>query len=456
MRNGNTLLIRRLCAAACLLVLPAAGTGGWKAGVATVDITPKLPIRLAGYAARTEPSTGVSLPIHVKALAFEDSTGTKAVLVTADVIGFPREMAGEIASRVEKEFGIPRSHVMLAPSHTHTAPLLDKAYITMSDVSDAQLKTIREYSKFLKDAVVQSVRESLARLAPASLSYGTAEAHVSVNRRSFTPRGVVIGVNPDGPVDPLVSVLAVSDTSGRRSAVLFGYACHGTSLARNDYMQISGDYMGFAKEYLQASQPGVTGLYVPGCGADLNPYPRGTFDHARLHGLRLAGAVAEALKPGMRLIGGPVRCAMKTVDLPFAAVPTAEELRKRLEDPNAAVQRHARFFLDMLDRGEAIPLSYPYPIQVWQFGDNLTFVALGGEVVVDYAIRLRRELGAATLWTIAYANDVCGYIGSARTLYEGGYEADQSAVYYALPSRWQTGVEEMIVNAVKDMVSSLK
>ncbi len=456
MGNRKTVLIRCMSVAACLVVLPAIGKSSLKVGVATVDITPKNPIRLAGYAARTEPSAGVVLPIHAKALAFEDTMGTKAVLLTADVIGFPREMAEEIAWRVEKELRIPRACFMLAPSHTHTAPLLEKSYLTMSDVSDAHLKTIREYSKFLKETLVQTVRQSLERLAPASLAYGTAESHVAVNRRSFTPRGVVIGVNPEGPVDPLVSVLAVSDTTGRHNAVLFGYACHGTSLAKDDYMRISGDYMGFAKQYLETAQPGVTGLYVQGCGADLNPYPRGTFELARLHGLRLAGAVAEALKPGMQPIGGPFRCAYKTIDLPFASVPTAEELRKRLEDANPTVQRHARFFLDMLDRGEAIPASYPYPIQAWKFGNDLTFVALGGEVVVDYAIRLRRELEGINLWTIAYANDVCGYIGSARTLYEGGYEADQSSLYYALPSRWQTGVEEIIVTTVKDMVSALK
>ena len=102
-----------------------------KIGVATVDITPKESIMLVGYASRKEPSKGVIHPIYAKAIAFEDPTGKRAVLVTTDLIGFVRYLSDEIANRVETELDLPRECLMLTSSHTHTAPLLHKSKLNM-------------------------------------------------------------------------------------------------------------------------------------------------------------------------------------------------------------------------------------------------------------------------------------------------------------------------------------
>ena len=55
---------------------------------------------------------------------------------------------------------------------------------------------------------------------------------------------------------------------------------------------------------------------------------------------------------------------------------------------------------------EPFPEKFPFPIQIWRFGKDLTLVALSGEVVVDYALRLKKELGADRTWVVAYANEV--------------------------------------------------
>ena len=146
----------------------------------------------------------------------------------------------------------------------------------------------------------------------------------------------------------------------------------------------------------------------------------------------------------------------KLVDLAFAKIPSAGEFRERLNSKNPSERRHARHFLDILEKGETIPKTYAYPIQVWRFGDDLTFVTLGGEVVVDYALRLKRELTTENLWTIAFANDVCGYVGSARILYEGGYEDDRSTINYSLPTRWANDVEERIISAVHEIIENMR
>ena len=91
-------------------------------------------------------------------------------------------------------------------------------------------------------------------------------------------------------------------------------------------------------------------------------------------------------------------------------------------------------------------------MQVWRLGGGVLWIALGGEVVIDYNLRLKKELaGDAAIWIAGYANDVMAYIPSARVLKEGGYEADSSMVYYGFSTRWAPAVEELIVAKVKEL-----
>jgi neutral ceramidase len=423
-----------------------------KVGVAKEDISPGESIMLVGYAARTETSRGIAQPIYAKAIAFENTNGSISVLVTTDLIGLFRHISQDIATQVEKKLNIPRNNLMFTSSHTHTAPLLEGTNLQMYNLTDAQSNEVSKYTKSLKQKIVGVIQKAVMDLTPARLYFGTGNANFAVNRRVFTEDRVRIGVNPDGPVNHRVPVLLVSDTTGNYKAVLFGYACHGTTLGRDDYLQVCGDYMGYACEYLERTLPGITALFVAGCGGDQNPYPRGTLKEARLHGLQLAGTVADVIRLTRESLEGPIQCLFTTVDLPFAEIPTEDEFRERMNSDDPHIKRNALHFLNLLEQGDKIEPTYPYPIQLWNFGKKLTMISLGGEVVVDYALRLERELPVHHLWTIAYANDVCGYVGSARILYEGGYEADQSTIYYSLPSRWDYSVEEKIVSTVKEMV----
>jgi hypothetical protein len=105
--------------------------------------------------------------------------------------------------------------------------------------------------------------------------------------------------------------------------------------------------------------------------------------------------------------------------------------------------------LEELRKKGSLRGNYPYPVQVWKLGDGPLLVALGGEVVVDYALRLKKEMGAETTWVMGYANDVMAYIPSLRVLKEGGYEGGGAMVYYGLPAVWSPRVEEIIVKTVR-------
>src|SRR5262249_9382194 len=140
-----------------------------------------------------------------------------------------------------------------------------------------------------------------------------------------------------------------------------------------------------------------------------------------------------------------LQAAFDRVELPLATAPSREFFEKRAKDPNEFVSRHARRQIELLERDGKLPASYPGPVQVWQLGKQLTLVALGGEVVVDYALRIKREIPRSNVWVVGYSNDVFAYVPSVRILLEGGYEADQSMIYYGLPTRFSNAIEEILI-----------
>jgi hypothetical protein len=300
--------------------------------------------------------------------------------------------------------------------------------------------------------MVEVVADALADLRPARLATGQGIARFAVNRRQATEKGVINGTNPGGPVDHAVPVLRVETPDGKLRAVAFGYACHNTTLSFNQWC---GDYAGFAQLYLQERHPGAVALFWMGCGGDANPLPRRTVELCEKYGRELADAVDGVLDGRMEPVRGPFAARYRRISLAFDAPPTREKLAGELLSKNFALRQRALRLTRILDDGGTIDTHYPhYPVQVWRLGDHLLWVALGGEVVVDYALRLKKELTGAPLWVTAYANDVMAYIPSRRVLQEGGYEADSSMIYYGLPTRWAPALEDQIVGTVRELADA--
>lgn len=424
--------------------------GRYRAGMAATDITPLEPIWMAGYGNRNKPSEGVDHPLQAKVLALQFEHAPPLVLITADIIGFSQAISEDIAGQLKEKFKLPRENIMLVASHTHTGPVIGRNLKGMFDLQPKDAAVIDKYTGFLVEKIVAVAADALAKNEPVQVSFGRGRAGFAVNRRVFRPGSVNFGVNPDGPVDQEVPVLRIDDEKGRVKAVVFGYACHCTTLG-GDHYRLNGDWAGFAQDYLERANPGAMAFFVTGCGGDANPEPRGKLDFARQHGLEMAGAICHVLTKARAPVIGEPDAVFESVDLPLAPPPTRADYEKRLTDKNTFIQRHARRHIDMLERGEKLMSSYPCPVQVWKLGKDLTLVALGGEVVVDYALRLKREL-PGNVWMVGYANDVFAYVPSARILLEGGYEADFNLIYYGLPGRFANDVEEVLVRKVHALV----
>ncbi|HXX92837.1 MAG TPA: neutral/alkaline non-lysosomal ceramidase N-terminal domain-containing protein [Planctomycetota bacterium] len=431
-----------------IAIFAAPAEGDWKVGLASVKITPEEPVQMSGYASRIKPFEKVNDDLYAKAIALEDAQGHRAVLITSDLIGFKGEIADPICERIGAKTGLKREEILLNSIHTHSAPSLSLDENPRDATPAEDARRTAAYTRGLQDKVVELAVRALGKMEPARLSWGTGVAGFVMNRREPTPRGIILGFNPRGHVDRSVPVLRVDGLDGSLRAVVFGCACHNTTLTQEN-MLISGDYGGYAQRQIEELHPGALALMMLGCAGDANPHPRGTLQNARDHGVSLGREVDRVLGTKLRPVRGPLRTVLERVDLPLQAPPSREELEKLAKSGPGEKRGVYKSILGLLDRGEKAPSTYRAPLGLWQFGEDLTMVVLSGEVVVDYVSLLEKSLGPLNLWVAAYSNDVYGYLPSARILEEGGYET--RGTYYGGPGLFAPAAQDALVGAIRGM-----
>jgi neutral ceramidase len=426
-----------------------------EAGIAVRDVTPKDPIWLAGYAARNRPSERVDSPLVLQAVAFRSGL-ERVVFVCLDNCGVSRAFTEPVLRALDEKHGLGPGRVMIVSSHTHSGPVLESNLSTMYNMSPDDLEITAAYGRLVRETMIEAVGAALEDLQPALLEHGVTRATFAMNRRVYQEDRIAFGENPDGPVDWDVPVLKIKWSNGETRGIMFGYACHATSIAGDDFYAVSGDYIGYARQHLESLHPGATAAFLTGMGADSNPSPRGSILNSKRHGLELAGAVSGTLSRPMRPVRGALKFAFEELDLPLEAPPTREQLETDAQSSDVYIQRRAQAYLAKLERGEALPVSVKLPMGMARIGDDLTFVAMGGEVVVDYSIRLKRLLAADHPWLIGFAYEVPCYIPSIRIIKEGGYEAQSSLIYYGLYGPFRTATESIILKKAAAMAGSLR
>jgi neutral ceramidase len=439
------------------LVMRAADIQVPEAGVAVCDITPELPISLAGYASRKHPADRIDKPLLAQSLALKNPSGERFVFVSLDNCEVSHAFMEPVLRELSDKFQLTPGEVAVVSSHTHSAPVLADTLPGMPALPLADQERVERYTAFLRKKLVAVVGDALSDLKPAAFDYGLGRATFAMNRRVYQGDKVGFGDNPDGPVDWDVPVLRVKGTNDSVRAILFGYACHGTTVrSGDDWYVVSGDYMAYAREQIEACQPGAKALYLTGMGADSDPAPRGRLLDAKRHGLELAGAVIGVLDRQMRPVHGSLKLAYDELDLPVTAPPDRQQLEKDSHNEDVSVRQRAAIYLKLLDQNRPLPQSVKLPLAVLRLGEDLTFILMGGEVLVDYSRRLKRLLAEDHPWTVGYAYEVPCYIPSARVLKEGGYEADSSLIYYGFYGPLRPEIENLLVNRVTAMVAGLR
>jgi hypothetical protein len=433
-------ILALLLLATCLSARPSEFRE-FRFGAAAADITPDYPIRLNGYEARKTESEGVEMKIFTKALAISQDGGS-ALILSIDNCAISREIRNEIVEKIRQKHQIPSERIVIFTSHTHSAPSLTDAIANMfaMDLPAEQQAKIDRYTRETIERVVEAASTALAKLIPGRLYLARGEVAFAKNRR---PKS--------GPVDHDLPVLIVRRNDGTTGAVLANYASHCTTLQGNRN-RIHGDWAGVAQREIQDRNPGAIALISVGCGADSNPHPRGEIEHVERHGRELATEVQRLLSEQSIELTGPIEFRKKEFELPYDQLPSKEEWEQRAAATNAVVAYHAKKNLARIARGETLPTALPYLVQTWNFGNQLAMVFLPGEVVIDYALALKKEFDPRRLWVSGYANWVPCYIPSTRILEEGGYEAEGSLWYYDRPARLSKQTEPLILSAARELI----
>ncbi len=416
-------------------------------GVAKVDITPECPVRMYGYAARKTESEGIAGRLKATALAIGGDEGEgPAVLLAVDCGAVPASLRQEVFERIGKHVPLKPERFMLCNSHNHSGPNLKG----MDSISGQEHEHLARYAEELTEKLTRVVLDALAARRPGRLARTQGSVGFAANRRVLKDgKWTGFGAVPDAPADHDLPLLRVTDVQGNLMAVVVNYACHCTTL-RGNFKQIHGDWAGCAQEYIEADHPGAVALITIGCGADADPCPHGTVELCQKHGRAVADEVKRLLQGPLKPVEPKLTARSMPLEIAYREPPPIEQLEKLAEKSHPAKR-----LLEKLQRGEKPPTSKTYQVATWLFGDDLAMVFLSDEVVVDYALRMKREMDGSRLWITAYTNDVSSYIVSKRLIEEGGYEVRNSlssAISYGHPEQVQPAMEDRIADRVRSLL----
>lgn len=420
-------------------------------GVARVDITPEKPIRLTGYSDRDNPFEGVHHRLWAKALAFGNKNEGYSILITVDLLGIPGNITEKVRGELADAIGLKPENLTIAASHTHSGPQIGNIVSHFNKpLGPDELAEISLYALGLVPKIKKVSMEAVDNIQPSLVSWGQGEVDFAINRRT--------SINPDGVVDHDLPILKITDAKGDVRAVLASYACHAVTLGPKNNV-VHGDWVGEAQLQIENNVPGAIAMITIGCGADQNSNPRMNteqpemdLEYARIQGKSIADEVTRLLdSQDLKSLTKAPSAKLKYIDLAFAEMPDPLKLAEDAKG-KGRTSNYSLLLLGRMARSGDIPEKISYPIQVWNFGKDLLMVFLAGEVVVDYSLRLKKELGADRIWVNAYSNDMPCYIPSLRVLKEGGYEAESAMIGYEKPSRFTEDVETDIMDALYSII----
>ncbi len=427
----------------------------WQVGFGKTDITPQIPVRLSGYAGRAQAFESIADPLHARAIMIKEvdkPDSSALVIVSIDCIAVTAAMTIQVATWLNEKHGVQRSQLVLCSTHSHAAPHiaggLNNLYST--PLTETETANIKTYTEDLIAKVKQSIDLSFQSAVAAKLNIATTSANFATQRRSIREgKWAGFGETPDGSCDRRVRVLECRAADDTVLGAVYMYACHCTTMG-GDFNQVSGDWAGLSANRLEQMNPQAVFLPVIGCGADANPKPRTGYPFAQQHAAEMVDSVLAAMKGDRTPL-----TAIPEVHFGHAGLapelPSPEDIDAKAKSDNPNHQRWAEHMRATRAAMGRLPETVPMPIHTWQFGDQLTWVFLGGEVVSEYQLAIEKRLGRQT-WVAAYVDDVFAYVASERMRAEGGYEVDDSMIYYLQPGRWQAGTQELIERRVEELL----
>lgn len=448
------------------------------AGVGRVPITPPIGIDLVGYAVREHGATAVHRELYATALVFA-AGAVRTVVVDCDLLALRSPYVDRLRERVAARVGTTVPHVLIACTHTHSAPVTAvELRIGGGRQGEPQLSELEAaYMTNLGYLIEGAAAMAAAALRPARIAAGEGRATFNINRREKLPGGrVVIGRNPEGACDHSVGVLRIDATDGTPLAGIINYACHPITLGPQSY-RISPDFPGVAKAVAEANV-GAPCLYLMGACGNIQPLETTAPDVAPAEKLgAVLGAEAARVFLGLRtqrtvtrrtliesmaplstyteepLPDAPpvLAAAEQRLELPLCPLPDeagaallAGEKRAALDQLRAAGAPRGQLNVALIQdewaqqvlalaRSGVRQASVPTMLQALRIGD-VAIAAVGAEAFVEIGLQVKADSPLPATLFAGYSNGCIGYIPTPESYPDGGYEVENSHKNFRLPT----------------------
>jgi neutral ceramidase len=468
-----------------------------QAGVARVLITPPIGIRLWGYTVQEGCSQSVERELTATVLVLTDGM-TSAVLIGLDLLFVPLPISDRIRAAIGRQIGVPGENVLLNGSHTHLGPMLPGWQAEESPQQELQTR----YVDHLETVLVDAASSAWARRQPARIGTGRGSAPLGVNRREKLPDdGIIIGENPNGPIDRTVDVIRVDNLAGLPIAVVMSAACHTVVLGPKT-LSYSPDFIGPARELIEPAI-GAPSLFLQGAAGNINPAcgigSGGAEQLEDLHrmGLMLGG---ETLKVWAQVRThnqrGPRRVVRSVARIstwdyestPEATIEHFSVTRRRLNLPLAPLPdlataeadraskqsaREAALAGDSLGAKHVTQRMYAWAeqrhrlvsagnkivtreIELWALRINdLAIASVSAEPLAELGLEIKRRSPVRHTLFLGYSNGCIGYIPPPEAFAEGGMEVVESHYNYLLASQLTPEWAPTVIETTLEMLAEL-
>jgi len=381
--------------------------GPLKIGLASADITPEGPVWMAGFAARNKPSEGVYKNLIAQCVVF-DNGQTRLGFFTCDLCKVYEKQLEDLRTAAG-QVGIPPQHVMVTVSHTHGGPQLTH-------------KENAAYDALFKERTDPLFEAAVADLQPAVLEYTVGSCTMAINRRQLNAEGKCAGMRPEPrkQIDPDVPIIRALSPAGNVRAVIFGYACHPTTIGPSTPIgyKIGTDYVGYARDWIAAAYPDAMPVFLQGCAGDIKPrytLPNGRFGYVLLEPEAIVAEMGHEL--------GRAVIAATCVPLPALPADRPTALEEAVQTPiqlGGIVEK-----VHVPDRKTEGKFHTIYN-GAWRIGDVYIFGSQC-EICSNIGLHIKRDLAGIRVWTNGYTHWGGGYIADTASFPEGGYEVDRAS-----------------------------
>ncbi|MBS4208091.1 hypothetical protein [Bacillus sp. FJAT-50079] len=403
-------------------------------GESKQDITPLIPIELAGFAHRDGKTREVMYPLFLKTYYLQMENKI-FLFIVADLIWWDTDHVKKMKAEIEDKFKIPKEHICFHATHNHSGPQ------TSARFSREIGRLEKGYVTFLNDLIFISIEECLLNKEKVRVEIRKGKASIGVHRRKKVNDVVVMEPNVEQLVDDTVTVITFITNNSKNKAIWIHYSCHPTCTDANI---LSSEFPGVCCRYVEAAYDSNV-AYLQGFCGDIRPalikndkFHRGTVHDMELIGKKLAAEVLNVLKKDGNICNTePFLFRRQVVSLSFSDEVVDDKIPKALLGEWPTLVRNIR-------------KNYELLIQYIKLCEGLTFISCNAELVEAYGkfIKERRP----DILPLGYSNGMVGYICTQEQMEEGGYEAEESLFYFGYPSKLSPSTERDIQEKLKQLM----